>query len=120
MWTGLRLYQEEKITAEQLATAICSLVNQQKRLGRIALEKRYLTVAQVMDVLAEQAASPSRKFGELAISLGYLTEDKLKQLLGEQALVSQSLSDLLLELGYVSEKELHATNLEQSGCPIGY
>lgn len=106
MWIGSRLYQDGKITAEQLATAICSVTNRQKSLGQIALENRYLTVKQVMAILAQQANSPASKFGELAISLGYLNRDKLKWLLGEQTLVSPSLPEVLLELGFVSVQDL--------------
>ncbi|MEE2936787.1 MAG: hypothetical protein VYA84_12425 [Planctomycetota bacterium] len=48
------------------------------------------------------------KFGELAISLGFLSEVDLAQLLGYQTQGSPSLSSILRELGYISEEDLGA------------
>ncbi|GAB5407274.1 MAG: hypothetical protein Aurels2KO_55050 [Aureliella sp.] len=106
MWIGSQLYQDGKITAEQFATAVCTVTNRQERIGEIALKNRHLTVKQVMAILAEQDNSPASKFGEVAISLGFLNRDRLMQILGEQTLASPSISEVLLELGYVSEEEL--------------
>lgn len=72
------------------------------------MEKRFLSVKQVMDILAEQARNPAAKFGELAISLGFLSEGDLAQLLGYQTQGSPTLSSILLELGYISEEDLEA------------
>ena len=108
MWNGSRLYQDGRISAEQFADAICHLANRRKKLGQLAMEKEFLSAKQVMDVLAEQARNPAVKFGELAISLGFLSEGDLAQLLGYQAQGSPSLSSILLELGYISEEDLEA------------
>lgn len=108
MWNGSRLYQDGRISAEQFADAICHLSNRRKKLGQLAMEKEFLSVKQVMDILAEQARNPAAKFGELAISLGFLSEGDLAQLLGYQTQGSPSLSSILLELGYISEEDLEA------------
>ncbi|MDG2224595.1 MAG: hypothetical protein P8L85_24650 [Rubripirellula sp.] len=108
MWIGSRLYQDGRISAEQFADAICQLTSKRKKLGQIAMEKRFLSVKQVMDILAEQARNPSAKFGELAISLGLLNDNDVAELLGHQTQDAPSLSSILLELGYISPEDLQA------------
>lgn len=105
MWIASKLYQDGEISSKQLAEAICTMTRGQKRLGQIALEKRFLSVKQVMKILAEQAKSPKSKFGELAVELGYLSREKLSQLLGEQVFASPSLFDVIHELGYIAEEQ---------------
>jgi hypothetical protein len=54
------------------------------RLGSILVEARVLRIGDVMKVLAVQADDPNRRFGELAVSLGFCREADIKWALQRQ------------------------------------
>ncbi|MCP4406659.1 MAG: hypothetical protein GY807_02665 [Gammaproteobacteria bacterium] len=71
-------------------------------IGRIALDKQYLTMKQLFDTLSEQAGSQLR-FGELAITLGYLDNNQLDDLLQTQKDERPGLCEVLYSLGMVKK-----------------
>lgn len=79
-------------------------LDQQRRMtqpiGRLALQKGYLTMKQVFHVLQEQADSQMR-FGEMAITLGYMDNAQLDDLLDTQQLQRPGLSEVLFGMGLV-------------------
>ncbi|HBE68372.1 MAG TPA: hypothetical protein DDW52_09515 [Planctomycetaceae bacterium] len=106
MRIATRLYHGRQVSAEQIAEAVSSLSTCRKPIGQIALEKRMLTVGQTMRVLAEQADQPELQFGQAAVHLGFLTECEVTLLLGAQQEQSPSLSQMLVELGFITAKRL--------------
>jgi hypothetical protein len=72
------------------------------QLGALAIEARQLTVKQVFAVLSLQCDEPNTRFGELAVRLGYLTDDDISQLLAEQERRATPLLDVLVENDFLS------------------
>ncbi len=72
-------------------------------LGHLALREGLLGIGPVLHILDEQledsVAGRNRRFGEVALSLGYLSESQLDGLLERQTQESPTLDDLLVELG---------------------
>jgi len=72
------------------------------QLGTLAIKTRRLTVKQMFVILQEQCDTPQEMFGEIAIRLGYLTNEDLNLLLDEQSRHMASLHDVLVEHGFLS------------------
>ncbi len=72
------------------------------QIGRLALEQEKLTVPQVFQVLNAQSDLPDEMFGDLAIECGMMTEADLNALLALQAERTKPMSEILIELGYVT------------------
>ena len=53
-------------------------------IGTVAIIRRALDPGQVARVLEEQRKFPKKRFGELAVERGFITEAKLDELLGVQ------------------------------------
>ena len=72
-------------------------------LGRLALAEGILELGPLLHILDEQLGEGSvgdcRRFGEIAIALGYLDEVHVKALLAAQAEVPPSFEQILIELG---------------------
>jgi hypothetical protein len=72
-------------------------------LGRLALAEGILKVGPVLHILDEQLAEGSigdpRRFGEIAVALGYLDEVHVRALLAAQAAVPPSFEQILIDLG---------------------
>ena len=91
------LIDQEVITAEQ-STQIVQLQREKTPpIGKIALNRRILSVQQISRVLNQQAESRLR-FGEQAVALGYTDEATVTRLLALQRQSRPSVSTLLLEL----------------------
>ncbi len=75
------------------------------RVGELALKKRVLAVDQIAQVLAAQAGT-TRRFGELAVDLGFLKEGDVVQLLEQQRLYRPPLSWAIVESGLMSAEKL--------------
>ncbi|MCA9245958.1 MAG: hypothetical protein KDA42_02555 [Planctomycetales bacterium] len=93
------------ISAVQLVDALEYQHRASIQLGSLAIERKRLTMHQVIRILDQQALDP-RPFGELAIELGFLTETDLALLLKEQADNTPSLTQILIDLGFASEGQL--------------
>ncbi|GAB5401772.1 MAG: hypothetical protein Aurels2KO_00030 [Aureliella sp.] len=106
MKIATQLYRRGLVSAEQLADAICVVAQRRKPIGQIALERRLLSMRQTMDVLAFQSDHPNLPFGRAAVQLDFLTEDDVTALLGIQEKQVPTLSEVLVELGYISSEML--------------
>ena len=60
------------------------LVPRQYKLGTVAVVQRVLAPGEVARVLAVQDRQPDRRFGDIAVDLGLLTESELEELLETQ------------------------------------
>lgn len=92
------LVTEEIINEEQALLALEQQRHLTPPVGRLALEMNYLTMKQVFRVLQEQADSQMR-FGEMAITLGYLDNAQLDELLDLQRQRRPGLCDVLFGMG---------------------
>lgn len=72
-------------------------------IGRLALAEGLLTMGPLLHILDEQLGEATmgdaRRFGEIAIDLGYLDEVQVEALLAAQAEVSPSFRQILDDLG---------------------
>jgi hypothetical protein len=99
---GLYLTSKGVITAEQLVAA---LEFQQKKLvpiGQLALEECFLSAPDVFKVLRCQSDMPHERFGELAVSMGLMTDEDLQRLLVIQSNRQIPLADILVSQGVLS------------------
>ena len=59
-----------------------------------------------MDVLSAQADDPEAMFGDLAVSLGYMTHEQLSRILLEQADSVPPMREILVEMGVLTRDEM--------------
>ncbi|MDF2722847.1 MAG: hypothetical protein K0Q59_2522 [Paenibacillus sp.] len=94
---GYYLMHKDYINISQLRTVLDYQKITHVKLGLIAVNESMMTPEQVEEVHSLQTRV-DKKFGELAVELGYLTEDRLKHLLTVQQenhlLLGQALMDL--------------------------
>ena len=102
---GRFLIDRGKITAEQLHSAV-SVQNQANQpLGHRAIELGYMKNQDVQWINQLQRTR-DRRFGELAVETGMLTENQLGELLIGQAQDWILLGEVLMEQGYLTQEEL--------------
>ncbi len=106
MQFGMYLVENGVITCEEFFEALKLQLRTRPQLGALAIEKRKLNVRQVFGVLRSQCDSPDDLFGELAVKLGYLTEEDLAWLLHEQAVRVKPFTELLAELGILTAEDV--------------
>lgn len=80
---GSYLLRRDAITPEQLTHAISQLSAAHIKLGTLAMHKGYMVASEVDEVCFLQTRE-DRRFGEIAIERGYLTEDQVRELLKTQ------------------------------------
>lgn len=72
-------------------------------LGRLALAEGMLKVGPLLHILDEQleeaSVGDSRRFGEIAVALGFLDEIHVKALLAAQAELAPTFEQILVDLG---------------------
>ena len=101
----LSLIKKGIVTVDQMLIAAKRQQLSRVPIGRLAIEHGKMSMAQVFDVLAEQADNP-KSFGQLAIEMDFLTEEKLGHLLLIQSNMEQSLSEILVEMGCASREQI--------------
>ena len=78
------LVAEQLLDRETAQEVIAAASSTAPRLGSILAESRVLRIGEVMRILAVQADDPSRRFGELAVSMGFCQEADVKWALQRQ------------------------------------
>jgi len=106
MQFGMYLVENGVITCEDFYEALKLQLGTRPQLGALAIEKRKLTMRQVLSVLQAQSDTPDEKFGELALKRGYLTEADLAWLLHEQSVRVKPFGELLVDMGVMSADEM--------------
>ena len=99
------LIQIGVINEEAALQALDQQRNLTQPIGRLALDRNYLTMKQVVQILQEQADSQMR-FGELAITLGFMDNQQLDELLTLQEDNRPGICEILLNLGLAKESVL--------------
>ena len=74
-------------------------------IAAIAREQKVLDMEQVFQILNRQIAS-GKRFGETAVSFGYLTEDDVERFLSIQKGEVPHLGELLVDMGVIEQNTL--------------
>lgn len=101
---GDYLLKTNKITKEQLQEVIVSMSKSRVKLGHIAVAEKLITKEQ-SDVINRKQAVLDKRFGDIAIELGYLTGDQVSHLLDMQGNTYMLMSQTITELGLMSMEE---------------
>lgn len=103
---GTFLVERGLATAEQVLKAIDWQARSRPLIGRVALQTGKMSVEQVFDTL-NRMPTIGKRFGEVALESGYLTEGDLAELLRLQQ-QTRPLGELLVEAGALSAAQLRA------------
>jgi hypothetical protein len=105
MHFGLYLKKNRIITAEQLVAALEVQLNTLVPIGQLALEEGILSAREIFDVLQAQNDSPSERFGDVAVEMGFMTRDDLMRLLMIQADRKRPIAEILVAQGVLTERQ---------------
>lgn len=106
MHFGLYLVKQGTITAEQYVAGLESQLASRPQVGALAIEIGKLSVKEVFQILRVQADRPKKKFGEIAVEAGLLTSEDLAIVLYHQSVRVRPLSEILVEMGFTSQREI--------------
>ena len=113
---GHYLFDERKLTAEQLSEAVDYQSSKNLSLGEIAVRERLLTPKNA-ELINNKQQSLDKRFGEVATSLDLLTEIQITELLQIQKQEKVFFGEILVLKGFMSEelvsKELNIFNDQQ-------
>ncbi|MEM7454154.1 MAG: hypothetical protein AAF456_07340 [Planctomycetota bacterium] len=102
---GIYLVEQRIITPEQF----CGLVKIQqeatKGLPTLAVEKNYLTIKQVANILDAKELAPQKTFDQLAIEMDYLEPGDTMQLLQLQQISCPTIEQLVVECGLLTQRQ---------------
>jgi hypothetical protein len=116
MQFAMYLVDNGVISCEEFFEALKLQVNTRPQLGALAIETRRLTFRQVFSILRTQCDEPNTMFGELAVRLGYLTDQDVAQLLTEQASRALPIVEVLVENGFLSAEATEQHYAEYRRC----
>jgi hypothetical protein len=103
MWFASYLYRRGILTAEQIIEASIRQSDRRIPLGKLALECKKLTLKQVAKVLEAQTEE-GKRFGQLAVQLGFLSDLDVAHLLMVQNDRLPSLTKVLIEMGALDQE----------------
>lgn len=102
---GNFLLGRDAVTPDQLSAAIAHTQSTHIKIGTLAMQKGYMTAAEVDEVCFIQTREDKR-FGEIAMERNYLFEDQLEDLLETQNSNYLLLGQTLIDLGFLTNAEL--------------
>ncbi|MBK7643248.1 MAG: hypothetical protein IPJ19_09380 [Planctomycetes bacterium] len=103
----LALLVDEALISKAMAETLAARVRDSWiPLGKILRQQGSLTMGQLMDLLQEQANSPSMRMGDLAVQLGMCTPADLERALRSQRESSPHVIDLLVLEGHCDPEKL--------------
>ena len=106
MQFGLYMVRNGMLDCEQFVHALEQQLASRPQLGSLAIETGKLSVKQVFQILRLQCDAPGELFGELAVKLGFITEEELAGLIFLQSVRQQPMSEIIIENGVASESEV--------------
>lgn len=124
MQFAMFLVENGVITYEEFFEAIKLQMATRPQLGTLAIESRLLTFRQVFSILRAQCDEPNVMFGEVAVRLGYLSEDDVARLLAEQVGRAHPMLDVLIENDFLTTEEAERQyaqfrrSMESSSAPL--
>jgi len=107
MHFGLYLTEKGILSSEQFIEVLKCQLTSRPLLGAIAIETGKLSTKQVFYILRAQTEAHDQLFGELAVELGFLTDEDVADLILRQSMRVRPMQQLISELGFVSPEELH-------------
>jgi hypothetical protein len=115
MQFAMYLVDNGVISCEEFFEALKLQMSTRPQLGALAIETRRLSFRQVFAILRAQCDEPNTMFGELAVRLGYLSDEDVNSLLAEQAGRAMPLLEVLVENGFLSPEaaERHYADYRQ-------
>jgi hypothetical protein len=103
----LDMLVEEGLLSRTMAEALAARVRDSWiPLGKILRQQGTLTMAQLMDLLQEQANAPSMRMGELAVHIGLCSQADIDRALRTQRGSSPHVIDLLLRENHCEPEKL--------------
>lgn len=102
---GQYLVSRRKLTLDQLEEVKAAGVKTRVKLGLIAISEKILTEKQADEINRKQAIMDKR-FGDIAIELGYLTGEQVSKLLDLQGNAYMVFCQTITDRGYISLSEL--------------
>jgi hypothetical protein len=111
--TALAVLTSGIASLEAVADAVTTRRDQRPAIGQLLLSHRKLTMRQVFEILKKQATC-SKRFGEIAVEMGYVTNDEITEMLQLQAMLCPSLLDVLLSRNLITPEQAESIydNLE--------
>ena len=109
--TALTVLERGWANIDQLRRVNAWRLTQRPRIGKLALSKGKLTMAQVFSVLGAQSLN-GQMFGETAIELGLLSQGEVYELLLVQADHTPSLASSLVQLGVITAEQAEFASQE--------
>lgn len=116
MQFAMYLVDNGVISCEEFFEALKLQMNTRPQLGALAIETRRLTFRHVFAILRAQCDEPNTMFGELAVRLGYLSEQDVTKLLAEQASRAMPLLEVLVENGFLSAEDAERHYADYRRC----
>ena len=99
------LLKEKYINKRELIECLKKMKNSRVKLGVLAIDRGYLTAAQVEEIHAKQIVV-DRRIGDIAVDFGYLTPAQVEELLTSQPSRYLSLCQSLVDKEYMNNSVL--------------
>jgi hypothetical protein len=102
----LYVYDQGAVSAERILDVMRGYRRARVPLGKLALELKLLNVRHIWNILKAQAnlAEPLR-FGEVAVSLGFLDEAQIRTLLQLQAKRVPGAAEFIVKCGFLTRSD---------------
>lgn len=100
------LLDRDAITGVQADEVRRRAQNERVPIGQLLMQSNFLSVKQVMAVLAIQADHPTEKFGQIALGQGFLTLRQLEDALRIQRLTRRHMIEVVSMMGLLEPKQL--------------
>lgn len=110
MWFGEFLCQSGQLSLDQLTNVLDRYFSQREPIGQLALRRRFLESKQIDEILEVQKTS-AKRFGEIAIELGSLSDSHVTVLIGMQWRESD-LWEFIVSQGLVSSEAMEQRIME--------
>ncbi|TWT33182.1 response regulator [Blastopirellula retiformator] len=106
-WSAFENYLLKRgaISPQLLELARAAFNRSVKPIGQIALHHRYISVADLMQVLQRQTETQTR-FGDTAVEFGFLTNEQVEELLNRQKHLSITPQEAIYTVGAVTPAHL--------------
>lgn len=104
---GELVIEEGFATEDQIRTALDYQKTSDALLGKVLVDMGIISLEQQFDLnhLMKLSDNKGRKIGELAVLNSYCTEADIEKALAFQKKVKGFLGDIMIELGYITQKQ---------------
>ncbi len=106
MLFGEFLIRKGVATEEQVLKALDEQKKNRLPIGTVAVMDKFLSIKDVYIILNKQIQDPEKKFGEVAVELGLLTEQELEKILEIQFEKNPNVGEILVRHGVMDKERL--------------